>query len=140
MSCGCPKFDVTQLPVSPLYAFEGARPTLISGIRVLSKPLAAVLPPLKSSVRQCPECGEEAKLYRTPRGLRCMDCVRKADSGGLDFRCPVKNHGTKKREPRPTDSLGQRSATLPKAERRRCTHARSHEDILAHVGRWQASL
>jgi len=34
----------------------------------------------------CPECGKVEHLYRTPRGLRCVDCVRRMDSSGLGFR------------------------------------------------------
>lgn len=34
----------------------------------------------------CPKCGLIAHLYRTPRGLRCGDCVRVMDSAGLGFR------------------------------------------------------
>ena len=36
--------------------------------------------------KPCPSCGAVERLYRTPRGLRCADCVRKMDSGGLTFR------------------------------------------------------
>ncbi len=36
--------------------------------------------------RECPSCGAKARLYRTPRGLRCGDCVKKMDSAGLNFR------------------------------------------------------
>ena len=36
--------------------------------------------------KPCPNCGAVDRLYRTPRGLRCGDCVRKMDSGGLTFR------------------------------------------------------
>lgn len=35
---------------------------------------------------ECPQCGERARLYRTPRGLRCAECVKKMDSAGLSFR------------------------------------------------------
>jgi DNA-directed RNA polymerase subunit RPC12/RpoP len=35
---------------------------------------------------ECPECGARTKLYRTPRGLRCGECVKRLDSGGLGFR------------------------------------------------------
>jgi hypothetical protein len=34
----------------------------------------------------CPECGIVGHLYRTPRGLKCGDCVRAMDSSGLGFR------------------------------------------------------
>ncbi|MDG6901916.1 MAG: hypothetical protein JRM80_08140 [Nitrososphaerota archaeon] len=37
-------------------------------------------------LRECPACGAKTKLYRTPRGLRCADCVKKQDSAGLSFR------------------------------------------------------
>jgi hypothetical protein len=37
-------------------------------------------------LKPCPGCGAQERLYRTPRGLRCADCVRKMDSGGLTFR------------------------------------------------------
>lgn len=36
--------------------------------------------------KECPECGAKARLYRTPRGLRCAECVKRLDSGGLNFR------------------------------------------------------
>jgi ribosomal protein L37AE/L43A len=36
--------------------------------------------------RQCPECGAVERLYRTPRGLRCAECVKRMDSAGLGFR------------------------------------------------------
>ena len=36
--------------------------------------------------RECPECGAIARLYRTPKGLRCAECVKRIDSGGLTFR------------------------------------------------------
>jgi hypothetical protein len=35
---------------------------------------------------ECPECGAKARLYRTPRGLRCAECVKRMDSAGLGFR------------------------------------------------------
>ncbi len=35
---------------------------------------------------ECPNCGAKARLYRTPRGLRCAECVKKMDSAGLGFR------------------------------------------------------
>ena len=38
------------------------------------------------SPKMCPECGVTERLYRTPRGLRCSDCVRRMDSAGLGFR------------------------------------------------------
>jgi len=34
----------------------------------------------------CPECGGIGRLYRTARGLRCMNCIRRVDSAGIDFR------------------------------------------------------
>lgn len=37
-------------------------------------------------MRACPECGARETLYRTPRGLRCADCVKRLDSAGLAFR------------------------------------------------------
>ncbi len=37
-------------------------------------------------LKECPGCGVRARLYRTPRGLRCADCVKQLDSGGLSFR------------------------------------------------------
>jgi ribosomal protein L37AE/L43A len=36
--------------------------------------------------RACPRCGRVERLYRTPRGLMCEDCVRTMDSAGLGFR------------------------------------------------------
>ena len=36
--------------------------------------------------KACPECGARRALYRTPRGLRCADCVKRLDSAGLGFR------------------------------------------------------
>jgi len=36
--------------------------------------------------KACPGCGNIERLYRTPRGLRCEDCVRTMDSSGLGFR------------------------------------------------------
>ncbi|MCL4355360.1 MAG: hypothetical protein JRM79_03685 [Nitrososphaerota archaeon] len=36
--------------------------------------------------RACPRCGSIERLYRTPRGLMCEDCVRTMDSAGLGFR------------------------------------------------------
>ncbi len=36
--------------------------------------------------KACPGCGSVYRLYRTPHGLRCEDCVRKMDSSGLGFR------------------------------------------------------
>ncbi|MDG6954358.1 MAG: hypothetical protein JRN27_05185 [Nitrososphaerota archaeon] len=36
--------------------------------------------------RGCPGCGVRTKLYRTPRGLRCADCVKEMDSAGMSFR------------------------------------------------------
>jgi hypothetical protein len=41
---------------------------------------------LQKLPKACPHCGAIAHLYRTPRGLRCGDCVRVMDSGGLGFR------------------------------------------------------
>lgn len=40
----------------------------------------------QSVMKECPECGARAVLYRTPRGLRCADCVKRLDSAGLNFR------------------------------------------------------
>ncbi|MDG6899465.1 MAG: hypothetical protein JRN11_01600 [Nitrososphaerota archaeon] len=40
----------------------------------------------KGQYKECPRCGAKVRLYRTPRGLRCGDCVRKMDSAGLGFR------------------------------------------------------
>ena len=40
----------------------------------------------QDNAKVCPECGARTKLYRTPRGLRCGECVKKIDSGGLGFR------------------------------------------------------
>lgn len=40
----------------------------------------------QSKIGVCPECGAKARLYRTPRGLRCAECVKKIDSAGLGFR------------------------------------------------------
>lgn len=37
-------------------------------------------------VKYCPSCGAQTNLYRTPRGLMCLSCVRKMDSAGLGFR------------------------------------------------------
>jgi hypothetical protein len=37
----------------------------------------------ESSVGRCPDCGKVGHLYRTPRGLKCMNCVKKANSRGL---------------------------------------------------------
>ncbi len=36
--------------------------------------------------KECPKCGAKVRLYRTPRGLRCAECVKKMDSAGLGFR------------------------------------------------------
>jgi len=36
--------------------------------------------------KECPKCGARARLYRTPRGLRCAECVKQMDSAGLGFR------------------------------------------------------
>lgn len=44
-----------------------------------------VSPRSRSPPKECPECGEKTRLYRTPRGLRCADCVKELDSGGLGF-------------------------------------------------------
>ena len=35
---------------------------------------------------ECPQCGARTRLYRTPRGLRCAECVKLMDSAGLGFR------------------------------------------------------
>ena len=35
---------------------------------------------------ECPECGTRTRLYRTPKGLRCAECVKRLDSAGLGFR------------------------------------------------------
>jgi hypothetical protein len=43
-------------------------------------------PRSETFMKACPECGAKAALYRTPRGLRCADCVKRLDSGGLGFR------------------------------------------------------
>jgi predicted amidophosphoribosyltransferase len=40
----------------------------------------------RSHSGECPQCGARVRLYRTPRGLRCADCVKKMDSAGLSFR------------------------------------------------------
>ncbi|HXY56516.1 MAG TPA: hypothetical protein VEH01_02775 [Nitrososphaerales archaeon] len=40
----------------------------------------------QSIIKECPECGAKTRLYRTPRGLRCAECVKRIDSGGLAFR------------------------------------------------------
>ena len=40
----------------------------------------------QSLMKACPECGAREPLYRTPRGLRCADCVKRLDSAGLGFR------------------------------------------------------
>ena len=39
----------------------------------------------QGDLRECPECGSRVRLYRTPRGLRCAECVKRLDSGGLGF-------------------------------------------------------
>jgi hypothetical protein len=41
--------------------------------------------------RACPQCGKVGRLYRTPRGLRCEDCVRVMDSSGLGFKVAAAN-------------------------------------------------
>ena len=41
---------------------------------------------VKGQFMECPQCGAKVRLYRTPRGLRCGDCVKKMDSAGLSFR------------------------------------------------------
>src|SRR5208337_507904 len=38
------------------------------------------------SPKVCPECGAPGPLYRTPRGLKCENCVSRMDSSGLGFR------------------------------------------------------
>lgn len=40
----------------------------------------------RGSVKACPQCGAKERLYRTPKGLRCADCVKVMDSAGLMFR------------------------------------------------------
>jgi hypothetical protein len=40
----------------------------------------------RSSAEGCPRCGAKSRLYRTPRGLRCAECVKQMDSAGLGFR------------------------------------------------------
>ena len=39
----------------------------------------------RNITKECPECGARVRLYRTPRGLRCAECVKKLDSAGLGF-------------------------------------------------------
>jgi hypothetical protein len=51
----------------------------------------------KSSVGRCQDCGKVGRLYRTPRGLRCMDCIKKANSGGLYFGSDASS--TEKKKP-----------------------------------------
>ena len=48
--------------------------------------VAESLPQSQSSRKECPECGAQTRLYRTPRGLKCAECVKKMDSAGLGFR------------------------------------------------------
>ena len=43
-------------------------------------------PSPQNLLKECPECGDKTRLYRTPRGLRCANCVKELDSGGLSFR------------------------------------------------------
>ena len=64
--------------------------TIDENVRGSTGSSEVVSPPPRPSVRQCPGCGEVGRLYRTPRGLRCMDCIRRADSGGLSFRREVR--------------------------------------------------
>lgn len=40
----------------------------------------------KTAPEVCPQCGARGRLYRTPKGLRCADCVKEMDSAGLGFR------------------------------------------------------
>jgi tRNA(Ile2) C34 agmatinyltransferase TiaS len=40
----------------------------------------------RTSTSECPKCGARTRLYRTPRGLRCAECVKLMDSAGLGFR------------------------------------------------------
>ena len=40
----------------------------------------------RARTMECPKCGAKAMLYRTPRGLRCAECVKLMDSAGLGFR------------------------------------------------------
>ena len=40
----------------------------------------------QAAQKECPNCGARARVYRTPRGLRCGECVKKMDSAGLGFR------------------------------------------------------
>ncbi len=40
----------------------------------------------RNSAAECPQCGAKTRLYRTPRGLRCAECVKLMDSAGLGFR------------------------------------------------------
>jgi predicted amidophosphoribosyltransferase len=44
------------------------------------------LPPQQPSTGICPGCGAVRRLYRTPAGLRCEECTKKMDSGGLEFQ------------------------------------------------------
>jgi hypothetical protein len=39
----------------------------------------------QKETKACPGCGAIGRLYRTPRGLRCADCVKRMDSAGLGF-------------------------------------------------------
>ena len=39
----------------------------------------------KGVMKECPECGARVRLYRTPKGLRCAECVKRLDSAGLGF-------------------------------------------------------
>lgn len=48
--------------------------------------MAETIPQAQAPQRECPECGARARLYRTPRGLKCAECVKKMDSAGLGFR------------------------------------------------------
>lgn len=39
----------------------------------------------KNLMKECPGCGAKVRLYRTPKGLRCAECVKRLDSAGLGF-------------------------------------------------------
>lgn len=59
--------------------------TINGSVQEGAEPSEEVSSTPRSSARQCPGCGRAGRLYRTPKGLRCMNCVRRADSGGLGF-------------------------------------------------------
>ncbi len=40
----------------------------------------------RAQTAECPQCGAKTRLYRTPRGLKCAECVKLMDSAGLGFR------------------------------------------------------